>query len=101
MRTGFRAAPTRAVLGRRENLRPDEGAEYDRVIEINLSELEPQINGPFTPDLAHGLSEASAPLSTGSTAIACILQSSGREVHTCVMHRMTLVSCSAQSIVEP
>ena len=41
----------------RENLRPDEGAEYDRVIEINLSELEPQINGPFTPDLAHGLSE--------------------------------------------
>ena len=43
----------------RENLRPDEGAEYDRVIEINLSELEPQINGPFTPDLAHGLSEVS------------------------------------------
>ncbi|MEN9919800.1 MAG: hypothetical protein RL662_2236, partial [Bacteroidota bacterium] len=30
---------------------------YDRVIEINLSELEPQINGPFTPDAAHSLSE--------------------------------------------
>lgn len=40
-----------------ENLRADDGAEYDQVIEINLSELEPQINGPFTPDLAHGLSE--------------------------------------------
>jgi len=40
-----------------ENLRADEGAEYDQIIEINLSELEPQINGPFTPDLAHGLSE--------------------------------------------
>lgn len=40
-----------------ESLRADEGAEYDQVIEINLSELEPQINGPFTPDLAHGLSE--------------------------------------------
>ena len=41
----------------REHLRPDEGAEYDSVIEINLSELEPQINGPFTPDLAHSLTE--------------------------------------------
>lgn len=40
-----------------ENLRADDGAEYDQIIEINLSELEPQINGPFTPDLAHGLSE--------------------------------------------
>ncbi|XP_018027105.1 aconitate hydratase, mitochondrial [Hyalella azteca] len=34
-------------------LTPDEGAPYDRLIEINLSELEPHINGPFTPDLAH------------------------------------------------
>ena len=41
----------------RESLRADEGAEYDQIIEIDLSELEPQINGPFTPDLAHGLSE--------------------------------------------
>lgn len=30
---------------------------YDRVIEINLSELEPYINGPFTPDAAHLISE--------------------------------------------
>ena len=29
---------------------------FDQVIEINLSELEPQINGPFTPDLATPLS---------------------------------------------
>lgn len=40
----------------REHLRPDEGCEYDSTIEINLNELEPQINGPFTPDLAHNLS---------------------------------------------
>jgi aconitate hydratase len=33
-------------------LSADEGAQYDRVIEINLDELEPHINGPFTPDLA-------------------------------------------------
>ncbi|KAL1902915.1 aconitate hydratase [Sporothrix stenoceras] len=35
----------------------DEGAEYDQLIEINLSELEPHINGPFTPDLSIPLSE--------------------------------------------
>ncbi|KAI5806236.1 putative aconitate hydratase mitochondrial precursor [Geopyxis carbonaria] len=38
-------------------LREDEGAEYDQLIEINLSELEPHINGPFTPDLATPLSK--------------------------------------------
>ncbi|MFZ4456171.1 MAG: aconitate hydratase [Bacteroidales bacterium] len=30
---------------------------FDRVIEINLSELEPYINGPFTPDAANTISE--------------------------------------------
>lgn len=30
---------------------------YDRVIEINLSELEPYVNGPFTPDAATPISE--------------------------------------------
>ncbi|OXG82430.1 aconitate hydratase, mitochondrial [Cryptococcus neoformans Gb118] len=39
------------------NLQPDEGCEYDQRIEINLSELEPHINGPFTPDLATPLSK--------------------------------------------
>ncbi|KKZ66203.1 aconitate hydratase, mitochondrial [[Emmonsia] crescens] len=38
-------------------LREDEGAEYDQLIEINLSELEPHINGPFTPDLATPISK--------------------------------------------
>jgi homoaconitase len=37
--------------------RADEGAEYDQVIEINLSELEPHVNGPFTPDLSTPLSK--------------------------------------------
>ncbi|GBG66271.1 hypothetical protein CBR_g57869 [Chara braunii] len=40
-----------------ENLSADPGAKYDKVIEINLSELEPHVNGPFTPDLAHPLSK--------------------------------------------
>ncbi|CAN9201434.1 unnamed protein product [Alternaria alternata] len=38
-------------------LRPDAEAAYDKVIEINLSELEPHINGPFTPDLSTPLSK--------------------------------------------
>ncbi|KAI0321102.1 aconitate hydratase [Amylostereum chailletii] len=38
-------------------LSADPGAEYDEVIEIDLSELEPTINGPFTPDLATPLSK--------------------------------------------
>jgi len=42
------------------NLKPDAGAEYDQVIEINLSELEPHINGPFTPDLATPISKFAA-----------------------------------------
>jgi aconitate hydratase len=33
---------------------------FDRVIEINLSELEPYINGPFTPDAATPISEFAA-----------------------------------------
>ena len=35
----------------------DEGAQYDEVIEIDLSKLEPHINGPFTPDLSTPLSQ--------------------------------------------
>ncbi|KAI0757171.1 aconitate hydratase [Daedaleopsis nitida] len=38
-------------------LAPDDGAEYDELIQINLSELEPTINGPFTPDLSTPLSK--------------------------------------------
>jgi aconitate hydratase len=33
---------------------------FDQVIEINLSQLEPHINGPFTPDLAWPLSKFAA-----------------------------------------
>eukprot|EP00761_Pharyngomonas_kirbyi_P012458 gb/GECH01012485.1/.p1 GENE.gb/GECH01012485.1/~~gb/GECH01012485.1/.p1 ORF type:complete len:783 (+),score=236.49 gb/GECH01012485.1/:1-2349(+) len=41
----------------REILRADEGAKYDEIVEIDLSSLEPHINGPFTPDRAFSLSE--------------------------------------------
>jgi aconitate hydratase len=44
-------------------LRPDPevyanpGNYYDQLIEINLNELEPHVNGPFTPDLAWPISK--------------------------------------------
>ncbi|KAK3906249.1 aconitase family-domain-containing protein [Staphylotrichum tortipilum] len=43
-----------------KELRADQDAEYDQLIEINLSELEPHINGPFTPDLATPISKFAA-----------------------------------------
>ena len=43
--------------GFQKNLLPDTGAEYDSHIEIDLNNLEPHINGPFTPDLATPLSK--------------------------------------------
>lgn len=44
----------------KSNLVADQGAKYDQVIEINLDTLEPHINGPFTPDLAHPLTAFAA-----------------------------------------
>ncbi len=46
-----------------DNLRADDDVYanpekyYDQVIEIHLSELEPHVNGPFTPDLAWPISK--------------------------------------------
>lgn len=38
-------------------LRADDGAEYDQVVEIDLSKIEPHINGPFSPDVAWPISK--------------------------------------------
>ncbi|MCU0261727.1 MAG: aconitase family protein, partial [Ilumatobacteraceae bacterium] len=36
-----------------EHLRPDDGAHYDQLIDIDLDALRPMINGPHSPDRAH------------------------------------------------
>ena len=52
--------------GIREHLRPDAEvyadphSYYDQVLELDLSALEPYINGPFTPDLATPISKMAA-----------------------------------------
>lgn len=40
-------------------LTADQGSEryYDSIVEIDLDRLEPHVNGPFTPDLSHPLSQ--------------------------------------------
>ncbi|XP_026749844.1 probable aconitate hydratase, mitochondrial [Galleria mellonella] len=43
--------------GYKHLLTPDPKAPYDELIEIDLSTLEPHVNGPFTPDLANPISK--------------------------------------------
>ncbi|KAL3450037.1 aconitase family-domain-containing protein [Aspergillus insuetus] len=50
------AAAKIAAGGPSSLLRADTNAEYDQLITIDLSTLEPHINGPFTPDLSVPLS---------------------------------------------
>ncbi|AUD02930.1 aconitate hydratase [Spirosoma pollinicola] len=50
------ANAVKADLRADEEVYADPASYYDQLIEINLSELEPHINGPFTPDLAWPLS---------------------------------------------
>ncbi len=58
-----RAEISKLALGVKEHLTADPGVYanpekyFDQLIELNLSELEPYINGPFTPDLATPISE--------------------------------------------
>ena len=41
-----------------DDLRADDGALYDQLIEIDLDELKPLINGPHSPDRAHRVGAA-------------------------------------------
>ena len=58
-----RAEVAQLADGVREHLRPDAevyadpAKYYDELLELNLSELEPFVNGPFTPDLATPVSK--------------------------------------------
>lgn len=46
-----------AARQHKANLRADDSFKYDQIIELDLSTLEPHVNGPFTPDLAHPISK--------------------------------------------
>ena len=66
LRATGRADIAAAADAVRADLRPDEGASYDRVVEIDLSTLAPMINGPHSPDRAHRVgAEVGAAASAG------------------------------------
>ncbi len=54
------AAEVSSYLKADDEVYADPKKYYDQLIEINLSELEPQINGPFSPDLAWPISKFAA-----------------------------------------
>lgn len=53
----FLASTYKACLVADQEVEDEPEKYYDRVIEINLSEIEPYLNGPFTPDAANPVSE--------------------------------------------
>ncbi|XP_006619238.1 probable aconitate hydratase, mitochondrial isoform X1 [Apis dorsata] len=55
--TGRSEIANAADLHRKSLLTADANAKYDQIIELDLSTLEPHVNGPFTPDLAHPISK--------------------------------------------
>jgi len=64
----------------REHLRPDEGATYDRLVEIDLSTLAPLVNGPHSPDRAH---RAGAPLGDAAREHGWPLEISAALIGSC------------------
>ncbi|CCD24603.1 aconitate hydratase ACO1 NDAI_0D02890 [Naumovozyma dairenensis CBS 421] len=46
-----------AQLYQKDFLSADKGCEYDEIVELDLTTLEPYVNGPFTPDLATPISK--------------------------------------------
>ncbi len=48
------------ILRADDEVYADPASFYDQLIEINLSELEPHVNGPFTPDAAWPISQFAA-----------------------------------------
>src|SRR5438270_3136386 len=90
--TGREAIADRTVAVA-EDLRPDDdvlsdpGRVFDEVIEIDLSTLEPHINGPHTPDLARPVSRMGAdarengwPLQISSSLIGSCTNSSYEDI---------------------
>ena len=64
----------------REHLRPDDGAVYDRLVEIDLSTLAPLVNGPHSPDRAH---RAGAPLGDAAREHGWPLEISAALIGSC------------------
>ncbi|KAI4125391.1 MAG: hypothetical protein LQ338_004284 [Usnochroma carphineum] len=63
---GTAASTIASAPGASNLLRADPEAQYDEVITIDLSTLEPHINGPFTPDLSTPVSQFASAVKANS-----------------------------------
>ena len=68
-----------------DELRPDDGAFYDQLIEIDLDELKPLINGPHSPDRAHRVGARGRQGGRGERLAAGDLLGADRLVHELVV----------------
>lgn len=95
-----------------ENLRADEGAEYDEIIEIDLDTLRPHLNGPFTPDLATPVSDVGSaaeangwPLELSASLIGSCTNSSYEDMARCAsiveQAKAKGLKCTAPFLVTP
>ena len=82
-----RAEAVREHLAPDPEVADDPEAVFDQVIEIDLSTLEPQLNGPHTPDLAHPVSRMASdakaagwPLKISSCLIGSCTNSSYEDI---------------------
>jgi aconitate hydratase len=71
-----------AEHARRLDLRADDDATYDRVVELDLGALEPRLNGPDTPGISHvvGRVRADAPRAISSALIGSCTNSSYQDI---------------------
>ena len=68
-----------------DELRPDDGALYDQLIEIDLDELKPLINGPHSPDRAHRVGKDVGEQARGQRLAAGDQRGADRLVHQLVV----------------
>ena len=80
LRATGRADIAAAADAVRDHLRPDDGAVYDRLVEIDLSTLAPLVNGPHSPDRAH---RAGAPLGDAAREHGWPLEISAALIGSC------------------
>nr|KAJ3417891.1 Aconitate hydratase mitochondrial [Polyrhizophydium stewartii] len=98
-----RSEVAEAAAKAKEHLCADAGAEYDSVVEINLSELAPRLNGPATPDrswtlpeLKTGIAENKWPKTVSAALIGSCTNSSYED-----MQLVTAMAFSGQLAFDP
>ncbi len=69
------------------DLRPDDDAFYDQLIEIDLDELKPLINGPHSPDRANRVGRGRRRRGPGQRLAARHLRGAHRQLHEQLVRR--------------